>query len=71
MLENCYVALPSDPSQKKVSGSKMAPPKESLSLKHRHIEKKIKINLLQNRLVQILEIWYVALPNGSMLSLFK
>ena len=45
-------------------------PKEVLDLKHRKI-KKIFITLLLQNLAQMLEIWYVALPNVLFLCLSK
>ena len=52
-------------------GYKMASPQRALSSTHRNKWKILKNHLLQNYLPLMLEIMYVALPSGPILSLFK
>ena len=51
--------------------NEMAPPQRVLGLNHRKRWKIFKNFLLQNRLPQMLEISYVALPSSPFPSLFK
>ena len=54
----------------KISGSKMAPPQGVLGLNHRNTKKNIQ-NLLQNHLLQVHEIWYVAFLSVPLSCLFN